>query len=173
MAPGREQRPAVPLGRISGVFGVRGWVKVFSWTRPRENILAYPRWQLELPDGRRETLRLLDGRQQGRGLVARLEGCSDADEAMCLVGAGISVAREELPPAGPGQYYWSDLEGLAVETTTGTGLGQVDSLIETGANDVLVVIGDRRRLIPFVHGQVVREVDLAAGRLVVDWDPAD
>lgn len=162
---------SVELGRVAGVFGVRGWVKVYSYARPRENILAYGPWQLELPDGTLRTCRVQTGRVHGKGLVALLEGVEDADAAQALVGAGIRVDRAQLGEAGPGSWYWTDLEGLRVLTLSGQELGRVEALMETGANDVLVVQGDRRRLIPFLNGQVVREVDLAAGLMKVDWDP--
>lgn len=153
------------------MFGVRGWVKVYSYTRPRENILAYSPWWLDLPDGTRRCCRLRSGRVHGKGLVALLEGVDDADAAQLLAGAGIRVERAQLGEPGPGSWYWADLEGLRVLTLAGMELGRVETLMETGANDVLVVQGERRRLIPFVHGQVVRAVDLEAGTLTVDWDP--
>lgn len=161
----------VELGRVAGVFGVRGWVKVYSFARPRENILAYSPWRLELPDGTVRNCRVKAGRVHGKGLVALLDGVEDADAAQVLVGATIRVDRAQLGEAGDGSWYWTDLEGLRVLTLAGTELGRVEALMETGANDVLVVQGDRRRLIPFVNGQVVRQVDLAAGTLTVDWDP--
>jgi len=81
------------------------------------------------------------------------------------------VPRSALPAAGEDEYYWSDLEGLRVETLEGVDLGTVDHLIETGANDVLIVRGDRERLIPFLRPSVVREIDLVAARIRVAWDP--
>lgn len=166
-----EAGASVELGRVSGVFGVRGWVKVYSYARPRENILAYSPWWLELPDGTLQACRVKAGRVHGKGLVALLEGVADVEAAQALVGAGIRVDRAQLGEAGPDSWYWADLEGLRVLTLAGEELGRVEALMETGANDVLVVQGDRRRLIPFVNGQVVRTVDLAAGTLTVDWDP--
>ncbi len=159
----------VALGRISGVYGVQGWVKVHSDTRPRENILRYSPWYLRR-EGGWEARRVLAGRPHGKTLVARIEGCSDRDQARALMGTTIAVRRSQLGDAGDG-YFWTDLEGLAVETLEGVALGTVDHLVETGANDVLVVKGERERLIPWLPGQVIREVDLEAGRIRVDWDP--
>lgn len=159
----------VALGRISGLHGVQGWVKVFSDTRPRENILRYSPWYLQR-EGRWEARRLLNGRNQGKTLVAHLEGCNDRETARQLMGATIAVRRAQLE-SGEQDYYWTDLEGLRVVTETGEELGVVDHLIETGSNDVLVVKGDRERLIPWLPEQVIRSVDLEQGRLVVDWDP--
>jgi len=161
----------VALGRISGLFGVRGWVKVYSYARPRENLLAYSPWRLEWPDGASRSLPVKAGRVQGRGLVALLEDVPDADAAQALVGAEILVDRARLGRPEAGSWFWADLEGLRVLTLAGVELGRVESLMETGANDVLVVQGDRRRLIPFVYGPVVHDVDLVAGTLTVDWDP--
>jgi 16S rRNA processing protein RimM len=160
----------VVLGRISGIHGVRGEVKVFSETRERAGILDYPLWQLRLADGWKE-VRLLGGHVQGSGVVvARLEGVEDRDQARALIGTEIAVRRAELPPAEPGTYYWTDLEGLTVVNLEGTVLGTVSHLFETGANDVLVVNGERERLIPYTR-DAVKAVDLAARTIRVDWDP--
>jgi len=160
----------VPLGRIAGVFGVRGWVKVHSDTEPRDNILSYSPWYLQ-QGGDWEPRKLLDGRRQGKGLVARLQGCADRDQAAALMGCLIAVPRDWLPALDPDEYYWSDLEGLRVVTATGAELGRVSQLFATGANDVLVVRGERERLLPFVWNRVILEVDLEGGLIRVDWDP--
>ena len=169
--PEGEGEPFVTLGRISGAYGVRGWVKVYSETSPRENILAYAPWDL-VRAGHRQRVEVEDGRPQGRILVARLEGCADRDAAEALVGSEIQVPRSRLPDdLAPGEYYWADLVGLRVETLEGVELGRIERLFETGANDVIVVAGERERLLPYVWQQVVHEVDLAAGVMRVDWDP--
>jgi 16S rRNA processing protein RimM len=158
----------VILGRISGVYGVQGWVKVYSETRVREDILGYERWLLRRAGGW-QPLRLIDGRMQGATVIARLEGVNDRDAARALIGTEIAVQRRDLPPAQPGEYYWSDLEGLKVVNLDGVELGTVSHLFETGANDVLVVVGERERLIPFTR-DAVKDVDLQARLLRVDWD---
>ena len=158
------------IGRVSGLFGVRGWVKIYSHSSPREGILRYRTWYLESA-GEWQAYKLISGRAQGKGVVAHLAGCDDRDGAAALIGRDIAIRREQLPALEPGEYYWTDLEGLRVENLQGVDLGVVSHLFETGANDVLVVKGDRERLIPYIMGQAVREVDLAAGRMVVDWDP--
>lgn len=165
----------VGLGHISGVYGVRGWVRVFSSTLPREQILTYRPWYLGRPD----ELPAADaapvtatGRQQGKGIVAALEGVDDRDAAAQLIGYGIYVPREALPRTAPGQYYWTDLVGLAVRTRSGEALGSVVRLMETGVHDVLVLDGGADRLIPFVPGAVVVDVDLRAGVITVEWDSA-
>ena len=169
-AEGDEQR-FVTLGRISGVYGVQGWVRVHSDTSPPENIIDYSPWHV-VREGRRESWKVNSGRRQGKAMVAKLKGCNDRDTAEELVGALISVPRSALPDtAVPGEYYWADLLGLRVETVDGVELGRIEQLFETGSNDVIVVQGDRERLVPYIWEQVVREVDLEAGLMRVDWDP--
>lgn len=160
----------IPLGRITGVFGVRGWLKVHSDTEPRDNILRYSPWYLQSGDAW-EPRKLLDGHAQGKGLVARIQGCGDRDQAAALMGRLIAVPREQLPELEQGEYYWNDLEGLRVVTADGVELGRVSHLFGTGANDVLVVVGERERLLPYVWDQVILAVDLEAGLIRVDWDP--
>jgi len=162
--------PGVVIGRVSGLYGVRGWVKVHSYTAPRENILTYAPWYLCL-EGRWRAMAPREGRLQAKAVVARLADCSDRNQAAALLGAEIAVRRDQLPEAGEDEYYWSDLEGLRVRTAQAVDLGVVDHLFETGANDVLVVHGDRERLIPYLWGRVVRSVDLREREMVVDWDP--
>lgn len=159
----------VTMGRVAGLHGVRGWLKVLSYTRPPENILAYAKWQLVSASGCR-VLAVTAGRAQGGRVLAQLENVSDRDQAATLVGADIAVMRAELPATEDGEYYWSDLEGLIVRNLAGQTLGTVTRLFATGANDVMVVSGERERLLPFVHGSVVKEVDLKRGEIRVDWD---
>ncbi|MBU2954112.1 ribosome maturation factor RimM [Marinobacter sp. F3R08] len=164
------------IGRITSVFGVKGWLKVFSFTDPKEGILDYPDWTLDL-DGKRIPAKLEEGRRQGQGIVVRLKGINDRDLARTYCGAEVRVSTSELPELPDGEYYWFQLEGLDVFTVEDECLGKVHHLLETGSNDVLVVqatvgsIDQRERLIPYLPGEVVQDVDLEAKRVVVDWDP--
>ncbi|OGT87864.1 MAG: ribosome maturation factor RimM [Gammaproteobacteria bacterium RIFOXYA12_FULL_61_12] len=158
------------LGRITGLHGVKGWLKVYSETGPRQNILKYRPWLLRLNDAWL-ACEVEEGRLQGKGVVVKLTGIDDRDQAAKLLQVDIGVTRDQLPKPKPGEYYWADLEGMRVETADGRDLGRIDHLFATGSNDVLVVIGDRERLIPFIRGQVVLEIDLATRRMRVDWDP--
>lgn len=158
----------VTLGRVSGVFGVKGWLKVQSYTDPRDNIARFDRWTLRM-NGADQPFEVEEGHSHGGSVVAKLRGIGDRDVARDWVGADIVVERERLPPTREGELYWTDLEGLEVRTTNGVVLGKVDHLLATGGNDVLVLDGTPERLIPFIVGSVVVEVDLAAGRIVVDW----
>jgi len=158
----------VALGYISAVHGIKGWVKIHSWTRPLEAILGYQPWLLG--EDQRQ-VKIVDGRKQGKGVVALLPGYEDRSEAAALVGQQIFVRREQMPATAADEYYWADLEGLEVHTTKGDVLGRVERLMETGANDVLVIRGDREHLVPFIQGQYVTRVDLESGLIEVDWDP--
>lgn len=159
----------ITVGRIVGVHGVRGWVKLYSHTDPIDNLLRYRPLRVAL-DGNEAELKPLEGRVQGKSLVARIEGIDDRDQAMRWVGADIRVDRALLPKPKPGEFYWIDLEGLKVRTTEGVELGTVSHLFSTSANDVMVVQGERERLIPFIRDRFVTAVDLEDG-IVVDWDP--
>ncbi|MDX1405202.1 MAG: ribosome maturation factor RimM [Woeseiaceae bacterium] len=159
----------VILGRITGLFGVKGWFKVRSYTEPREAILDYRDWLL-LKDGHAEAARLAEGKRHGKTVIASLEGCDDRDAAAEYVDSDIGVLRENLPEISEGEFYWADLEGLEVVHTDGRSFGKVAYLLATGANDVLVVRGDREVLIPFVKGEIVKDVDLEAGVINVDWE---
>ena len=164
----------VMVGRVSGLFGVQGWVKIYSFTQPVENIFRYKPWHLRSVERSQKTAGdyvVADSRRQGKGLVAQFAGVNDRDAAAELVGAKIFVERRQFAGTEPGEHYWADLVGLPVETTDGQVLGLVESLLETGANDVLVIEGDQRHLVPFVTEQVVKDIDMDAGKIVVDWDP--
>lgn len=158
------------IGKISGVFGVKGWVKVFSFTEPKENILNYQNWLLK-KGTLEKTVTVVSGQAQGKTVVANLLGIDDRDKAAALSGWDILIERTQLPPVAEDEFYWVDLVGLKVITTLGVDFGVVDHLLETGANDVLVVIGERERLVPFLRGQSIVSIDLAQGLIVVDWDP--
>ena len=144
---------------------------MFSFTRPRENILRYSPWILQKNNQTKE-INVIGGQRQGSNVVAELEGVLDRDTALELMGWEIFIRKEQLPKPQVGEYYWADLIGLEVVTTEGVKLGKVDHLMETGANDVLVVIDDKiERLIPFLQPQTVLKIDLSARSMVVDWDP--
>lgn len=160
----------IHVGEISGVFGVKGWVKVFSFTDQRGNILRYSPWTL-VKNQDIKTVNLVTGALQGQAVIAKLQGVEDRDQAAGLMGWGIFVNPEQLPKLAPDEYYWSDLIGLEVKTTTGVVLGVIDGLLETGANDVVIVKGERERAIPFLQGSTIVNIDLPGKSMTVDWDP--
>ncbi|MBA2410259.1 MAG: ribosome maturation factor RimM [Gammaproteobacteria bacterium] len=163
-------RARVRVGRIAGLFGVTGWVKIFSYTEPRENIVHYSPWRLLCP-GSEELKTVAEGQRHGDAVIARLQGVEDRDTAAALVGAEIEVENAQLQPLPPDEFYWAQLQGLEVVELQGRTLGRIDHLLRTGAHDVLVVEGERQRLIPFVRGAVVKDIDLEARVMRVDWAP--
>ncbi len=159
----------VILGQVVGVFGVKGWVKIRSDTEPRANILQYSPWYLKQNDNW-VCQRVVASQQQSKGLIVQFEGITDRDVAAQLVGREIAVPRDQLPTPAKGEYYWADLIGLRVRNQQGDDLGVVVNLLETGANDVLVVRdGELEHLIPYVRGYYVLKVDPEAGYIEVDW----
>jgi len=161
----------LPVGRVSGIYGVRGFVRVFSEMEPREAVADFPHIWVRVPGGVWEFREIESGRAHGRGVVLKFVGVDDRELAQAMVGAELEIERSWLPQPESGAYYWADLQGLLVETGSGVTLGQVAGFIQTGANDVLVVRGEREHLVPWVVGRYVLGVDLAARRIQVDWDP--
>jgi len=150
---------------------VQGWVKLESYTEPRAKIFSYRPWSVHVA-GCDFDIDDVYGREQGKGLVGKLAGYDDRDAAATLIGASIRIPRSALPKPVQGEYYWTDLENLAVVNDQGVELGTVSHLFATGANDVMVVKDStRERLIPFVQGQFIQAVDLENSRITVHWDP--
>lgn len=173
------------MGRIGAPYGIKGWVKLISFTEPAENLLDYP--QLWIVDGaggadggdgsKGRSLRRIEideARPQGQALVGHIKGCDVREDTRLYTGLDLLVPKSELPPLEEG-YYWYQLEGLRVVNLAGQDLGVVHQLLATGANDVVIVRGDEasvdreERLLPYVMGQVVKEVDLASRVMRVDW----
>jgi len=164
-----EPDSLVTLGLINGVYGVRGWVKIFSFTSPKENILKYKNLRLKL-NSQWLDCKVEAGKKHGKGIIAKLEGYENRDLAAKLIKAEIAVSRDELPELPEGEYYWSDLLGLEVVNLENTAYGRVDQMMETGVNDVMVVVkGDKERLIPFIQGMYVKNIDLEQKQIIVDW----
>lgn len=166
----------VELGKIVGVWGVKGWVKLHSYTRNRADIAQYKMWYLAQPRNKDSAspIEVLNCREQGQGIVAQLQGVSDRDQAMSMVGQIILIDQADLPALPEGEFYWQQLIGLTVRNSD-QAIGRIDSILETGANDVLVVkqIDNSQPdvLIPYTE-QAVLEVNIADGTMLVDWDPA-
>ena len=160
----------VIVGKISAAYGIKGWLKVYSYTDPVTNILQYNPWKIKTKNTW-QPMNLVQGRAHGKGIVAQLEQVHDRTEAEMLKGCEIAVNRDQLPEPEAGEFYWTDLIGLKVVNTQGDELGIVDHLLETGANDVLVVANGKERLIPYVMGIYVKQVDLQKAEILVDWDP--
>jgi 16S rRNA processing protein RimM len=163
------------IGRITGVYGIKGWVRIHSYTEPEENLLGYEKLSLGR-GGDWKAVTIDSGKQHGKGLVAHIQGVDDRTVAEGLKGSEIAVPADHLPELAQDEFYWHQLEGLEVHRGEQL-LGLVSHLMETGANDVLVVRGcdgsidQRERLIPWVRVEVIRSVDLTANRIEVEWDP--
>ena len=159
----------VIMGRVAGLFGLQGWVKLISHTEPRTALLDYRPLYWQTPQGW-QPVTLEESRAQGKGIVAKFVGVDDRDAAAGLLGKTLAITREQLPIIADEEIYWADLQGLRVVTLHGQELGTISHLFDTGANDVMVIRGERERLVPFI-AEVVDAVDLAAGVVRVDWDP--
>ncbi|NVK21146.1 MAG: ribosome maturation factor RimM [Kangiellaceae bacterium] len=161
----------IVIGKINGASGIKGWVKVFSNTDPRENILNYKPWFLKL-NGQWQEVTITNGREQGKTIVAHIKGVDERNLAETYIGAEIAINKSQLPVLDEGDYYWSDLIGLKVVNLSEQELGQVKKLMETGANDVLVVktASKEELLIPYVLDYSIIKVDLTAGQITVDWE---
>jgi len=161
----------IPVGKVSGAFGVQGWMKIFSFTEPRNNILKYSPLFMSRK-GEWVEVKVSGGRIQGKGVVMGLENVTDRDQVLALIGSEFAIKKEQLKPTQKGEFYWSDLIGLAVVNLNEDALGHVESILETGANDVLVVKDDQKteRLVPFVMEQVVQLVDLDKKIIRVNWE---
>ena len=168
-APPASQR-MILVGRIHGAFGVRGELKLESFTEPKSAILRYQPWTLRDAQGHDRELADARGRETNKGLVAVFPGIEDRDSAEALRGTEVWAPRSALPPPQPGEYYWVDLEGLRVVNTDGADFGTVSHLFSTGANDVLVARGERERMIPFLEPDYITSVDFDTGVVTVDWD---
>lgn len=162
------------VGKISGIFGVKGWVKIFSHTEPRENIFSYSPWLIKY-QGEWQAFNVEDGQllQGGKALAAKLEGVDDRDQARLYMGCDIAISPDQLPEVED-EYYWRDLIGCTVTDQEGKNLGVVTSLIETGAHDVLrIEQDDHSVLIPFVEGTFILDVDVENKHIQVDWDDSE
>ncbi|MDO3386997.1 ribosome maturation factor RimM [Gilvimarinus sp. SDUM040013] len=169
----------VDVGRITAVFGIQGWVKIHSGTEPAENLFEYDPWWLKTAHGVK-AVEIDAVRPHGKGFVAHIKGVDDRDQAASYTGTTIAVERNQLPELAIGEFYWHQLQGLSVISRFGdteTRLGCVSRMLETGANDVLVIqadetsVDDRERLVPYIPEQYVLDVNLEAGTITVDWDP--
>ncbi len=165
-----DSKKAILVGKIASVHGLQGWLKIVSYTDPPENIVTYRPWQL-LIGQKQEQITPAHTRIQGTRIFAQMPGYSDCDSARRFTGAEIAIYRDQLSPLAADEYYWTDLEGMEVITKDNEVLGVVDYVLATGTNDVLVVKGAKRHLIPFLLDQVILNIDLNTKILRVDWDP--
>ncbi len=172
---GQLTEQKIIVGHITGVYGVKGWIKVFSNTEPREGIKDYNPWYLKTKtDSHWRKIQVESARRHGKTVVAKIAGIDDREEAMLLSGQEIAIAASQMKPLGKDEYYWRDLIGLRVINQQDIELGVVKELMETGANDVLVVESaeGKQHLIPWTLGHAIIGVDVEARCIEVDWDTA-
>jgi len=156
------------LGKINGLFGVQGWVKIFSHTQPRKNILSYQPWYIQV-NGQWQTLDIVKGREQGKTIVAQLKDINDREQAQHMIGIDVYILKSQLPKLNKGEYYWEDLIGLQVVNQKDIALGSVENLVDTGSNNVLVIKGEKEHWVPFIKPFLI-SVELDKKLIVVDWD---
>ena len=165
-----DNNKQIIIGRIGSVYGLKGWLKIISFTEPVENIFSYQPWQLFIHH-QWQPVSVKNFNKQGTQLIALLDICTNREDTRQYTGLDISIFRQQLPTLSNNEYYWSDLEGLKVVNKEGYLLGTVDHLFATGSNDVLVVIGNKKYLIPYLLNQFILHIDLNNQTMLVDWDP--
>jgi 16S rRNA processing protein RimM len=165
------------LGKVGAVYGIKGWLKIHSFTDETEAILDYFPWSLKLGN-KTQTVEITDWRKHNKVLIVKVAGIDDRDEAQALVGSEILTNEAALPELSEDDFYWRDLIGMSVVTNKGYDLGVVTDMMETGANDVLVVkanlkdgFSKKERLIPYLFEQVIESVSIENKQICVDWDP--
>ncbi len=156
------------VGKINGLFGTQGWVKVFSHTHPRKNILSYQPWHIKI-NNQWQTLEAKRSREQGKTIIAQIANINDSDQARSLIGINIYIDKSQLPKLPKEQHYWEDLIGLNVINQENIALGRVSSLVDTGANHVLVVNGEKEHWVPYIEPFLI-QIDIDNGQILVDWD---
>lgn len=156
------------VGKINGLFGINGWVKIFSYTDPRKNILSYKPWCIKVQNSW-QNLIINTGKEQGKTIIAQIENINDRDSAREYIGTKIYIKKSQLPILKTDQYYWQDLIGLEVINQQNISLGKVSHLVDTGANDVLIVQGEKEHWLPYVEPFLIK-VDLNNKQILVNWD---
>ena len=164
----QENNKKLLVGKINGFFGLQGWVKVFSYTNPRTNILNYSPWSIKV-DGNFQSIDIPSGREQSKTIVAHIKGIDNREDSQKFIGQDIYINKEQLPELTQGEYYWHELIGFDVINKDEEQLGTVDYFVETGANDVLVVKGKKEYWIPYIEPFLV-SIDSKNNKILVDWD---
>ena len=165
----REQKAIAVLGQLGAPYGVHGWMKLHSFTEELTDIFNYRPWYLH-QQGQWQPIVLEEWKTHGNGLIVKLAGCETPEAARVYTQGEIGIERDLLPSLDNNEYYWTDLIGLTVQNEEGVVFGVIDHLIATGANDVLVIKGERERLVPFILDEIVKKVDVSARSMVVAWD---
>ncbi|CAK1743597.1 16S rRNA processing protein RimM [Vibrio crassostreae] len=172
-----EQNNRIVMGKLGSTYGIRGWLKVFSYTDNAESIFDYSPWYLN-QKGKWVEYKVESWKRHGQGYVCKLAGLDVREDAQLMTNFEIAIDPASLPELSEDEFYWRELFGMQVFTTKGYDLGKVTDLLETGSNDVLVIkanlkdaFGQKERLVPYLEEQVIKKVDREARRIEVDWDP--
>ena len=165
----RQLEEIIVMGKVSAPFGVNGWIKVYSFTEKLESFLIYKKLFISKDQKNWLEIEVKDIKLHGKTIIANFSEIVDRTQAEFYKDYLIGVPKNCLPPLKENQYYWSDLIGCKVVNLQNIPFGLVDSFIETGANDVMVVKGDKERLIPYSR-ETVLEVDTINSKIIVDWD---
>jgi len=164
----QENDKKLLVGKINGFFGLQGWVKVFSYTNPRTNILNYSPWSINV-DGDFQTIEITNGREQSKTIVAHIKGVDSREDSQKFIGQDVYIDKDQLPKLPKGEYYWHELIGFDVINQDQVKLGIVDYFVETGANNILVVKGNKEHWIPYIEPFLV-SIDSKNKIILVDWD---
>jgi 16S rRNA processing protein RimM len=156
------------VGRFGKTYGIKGWLKIHSLTDPPENILNYFPWQTDYTD-KWQVIEISESKRLGQQIIVKIAGCDTPEQAKLYVNLPIAIDRSQLPLLPQGEFYWIELIGLKVINEKGLLLGLVESLMETGSNDVLVIKGERTRLLPYTK-EVIKEIKINEGTINVVWD---
>ncbi|MCH9755657.1 MAG: ribosome maturation factor RimM [Gammaproteobacteria bacterium] len=161
----------VVVGKFGRPQGIKGLVRITSFTEPRDNILQYPDWSIQMPGAVWQRVTRLEERITPQHILAQIEGYTSREAVSALTNIEIAVPKETLPALNAGEYYWHELIGMRVIHNNGTTLGMVDSVLETGSNDVLVVVDNKkRRLIPYLLDDVIQKINKDSREITVCWD---
>lgn len=160
----------IVVGKIGSTYGVKGWLKIHSYTEYGPDITNYQPWYISNQSGGWDTFKIEDSNAQDHQILAKFSGIDTPEQAKVYAGRTIAITRSQLPQLPTNEFYWSDLEGLEVIDTNGQSLGIVQYVMATGANDVLVVKGTKEHAIPYLKDTVIKKVDLTKKQIIVDWE---
>lgn len=157
------------VGKLGKTHGIHGWLNLYSNTEPTDNILTYRPLYWRTTSGWQQ-VDVDEIKPHGKKFLIHITGIDTPEEAKKHTDKEIAILRQQLPNLKQDEFYWTDLEGLTVINQNNIELGIIDHLLETHSNDVMVIIGKKRHLIPFIRNQVVIDIDLNAKIMHVNWD---
>jgi 16S rRNA processing protein RimM len=159
----------VVVGRFCRPHGIKGFIRVLSFTEPRDNLFNFPTWYVQ-QNQQWQPIERVDDEITHKHILTRVKGYLEREDVAALTNCDIAVPRSQLPELDNGEHYWHELMGMRVIDQQGQLLGEVTELMMTGSNDVLIVEGDARYLIPYLPDEVIQRVDKQARTITVDWD---